>query len=82
MQEFGGRTIASELKNPSFARLAEVYGAAGVRAEDADALRSALREAVSYHGPTLIEVPVGPMPYPPFLRRAGAGLTQEPVASP
>jgi acetolactate synthase-1/2/3 large subunit len=82
IREFGGRTIASELKNPSFAKLAEVYGAAGVRAEDAHALEAALREAASYHGPTLIEVPVGPMPYPPFLRRAVAGLTQAPpVAS-
>jgi acetolactate synthase-1/2/3 large subunit len=81
MNDFGGRLIASELRNPSFARIAEVYGATGVRVEGADALETALREAVTHRGPTLIEVPVGPMPYPPFLRRAVAGLTQRPTVT-
>ncbi|MDP8922958.1 MAG: thiamine pyrophosphate-dependent enzyme, partial [Chloroflexota bacterium] len=61
-QQFGGRTIASELRNPSFARLAEVFGMQGIRAEGPDGLRAALRAAAGHAGPTLIEVPVGEMP--------------------
>jgi acetolactate synthase-1/2/3 large subunit len=61
-EQFGGRTIASELKNPSFAKLGEVFGMPGVRAETPDALRGALKEALTHNGPVMIEVPVGPMP--------------------
>ena len=61
---FNGRTLGSELHNPDFVRLAEAYGARGVRAEGADALGTALREALAIEAPTLIEVPVGPMPNP------------------
>jgi acetolactate synthase-1/2/3 large subunit len=61
-QLFGGRTIASELKNPSFAALGEVFGLQGLRAIGPDELRSALRAALAHDGPSLIEVPVGEMP--------------------
>lgn len=60
--QFGGRTIASELKNPSFAALGEVFGLQGLRAVGPDELRSALRAALAHDGPTMIEVPVGTMP--------------------
>jgi acetolactate synthase-1/2/3 large subunit len=64
MQEqlYGGRTIASELKNPSFAALGEVFGLQGLRATEPDELRLALRAALAHNGPSLIEVPVGEMP--------------------
>jgi acetolactate synthase-1/2/3 large subunit len=64
MQEqlYDNRTIASELKNPSFAALGEVFGLQGLRATDPDELRLALRAALAHQGPSLIEVPVGPMP--------------------
>jgi acetolactate synthase-1/2/3 large subunit len=61
-RSFAGRTIASELKNPSFSRLAEVFGVQGIRAEGPDGLDAALKEAVDAKAPTLIHVPVGPMP--------------------
>lgn len=61
-EQFGGRTIAAELRNPSFARLGEVFGMPGVRAETPDALCGALKEALTHDGPVMIEVPVGPMP--------------------
>jgi acetolactate synthase-1/2/3 large subunit len=77
--QFGGRTIASDLKNPSFAKVAEVFGMKGVRAEGADALGSALREALDHDGPTLIEVPVGPMPM--FLRTLRERLAQRLAAA-
>ncbi len=61
---FNGRTIGAELHNPDFVKLAEAYGARGVRVHDADALESAVVEALDIDAPTLIEVPVGPMPSP------------------
>ncbi|MCC6177548.1 MAG: thiamine pyrophosphate-binding protein [Chloroflexi bacterium] len=60
--QFGGRTIASDLRNPPFAKLAEAFGMLGLRAEEPEELRAALRTALSHDGPVLIEVPVGPMP--------------------
>jgi acetolactate synthase-1/2/3 large subunit len=64
MTKFGGRIIGAELHNPDFVRLAEAYGARGVRASGADQLEAALREALALDAPTLIEVPVGMMPSP------------------
>ena len=61
-ESFGGRTIASELKNPSFAELGKTFGMPSVRADGADALAGALREAMTEDGPVMIEVPVGVMP--------------------
>jgi acetolactate synthase-1/2/3 large subunit len=46
-------------------RFAESFGATAERARNPDELRAALRRAISRRdGPTLIEVPVGPMPSP------------------
>ncbi len=61
---FTGRTIGAELHNPDFMKLAEAYGVNGVRAETPEALETALRQCISHNGPSLIEVPVGPMPTP------------------
>ena len=61
---FNGRTIGSELHNPDFVKLAEAYGVRGIRVDGAEKLESALRDALAVEAPTLIEVPVGPMPYP------------------
>jgi acetolactate synthase-1/2/3 large subunit len=61
---FGNRQIACDLTNPDFVKFAESFGAAGRRARGPDELRVALREAFAAREPTLIEVPVGPMPSP------------------
>jgi acetolactate synthase-1/2/3 large subunit len=61
---YGNRLIASDLTNPDFVKFAESFGAAGRRARGPDELRKALREAIAAREPTLIEVPVGPMPSP------------------
>ncbi len=63
-ERFGNRVIASDLSNPDFVKYAESFGAAGRRARGPDELRVALREAIAAREPTLIEVPVGPMPSP------------------
>ena len=63
-RRFDGRVVGSQLHNPDFVKLAEAYGARGVRAEGAPALESALREAIAADLPTLIEVPIGPVESP------------------
>ena len=64
-EQFGNRLIACDLANPDFVRFAESFGAAAERARNPDELRAALRRAFARRdGPTLIEVPVGPMPSP------------------
>lgn len=62
--QFDGRTIASDLLNPDFLKLADAFGVSGRRAESPGALRSAIEESIRAEEPTLIEVPVGPMPNP------------------
>jgi acetolactate synthase-1/2/3 large subunit len=64
-ERYGNRVIASDLANPDFVCFAESFGAAAERARNPDELRPALRRAFARRdGPTLIEVPVGPMPSP------------------
>jgi acetolactate synthase-1/2/3 large subunit len=64
-EQFGNRLIACELANPDFVRFAESFGAAAERVRDPKDLRAALRRAFARRdGPTLIEVPVGPLPSP------------------
>jgi acetolactate synthase I/II/III large subunit len=61
---FGNRTIASDLVNPDFVKLAQSFGAAGLRVNSPQDLREALRKAFAEPGPTIIEVPVGQMASP------------------
>ena len=61
---FGNRVIASDLANPDFVKYAESFGAAGRRARNPVELGTALKAAIAAREPTLIEVPVGPMPSP------------------
>jgi acetolactate synthase I/II/III large subunit len=61
---YGGRVIASDLKNPDFVRFAESFGAAARRAEGPQALSEALRWAFDQPGPVIIEAPVDKMPDP------------------
>lgn len=63
-EQFGNRLIASDLANPNFVKYAESFGAAGRRAHNPVELGAALRLAFARREPTLIEVPVGPMPSP------------------
>lgn len=69
VQRYEGRLIASDLHNPDFVRLAESFGALGLRAEGPEGLRAALAEALDADLPVVIEVPVGEMddPWPLLL---------------
>lgn len=61
-ETFAGRTIASDLYNPDFMKLADSFGIAGMRARTPDELKGALREAFASNQPVLIEAPVNAMP--------------------
>ena len=62
---FGGRVIGTRIHNPDFAKLAESYGAVGVKVPNHQELGPALRDALKANGPVLIEVPI-PNLVPPF----------------
>lgn len=62
--DMGGRTIASDLVNPDYVKLAEAFGVTGRRAESPDQLAQALADSIRADEPTLIEVPVPAMPDP------------------
>ncbi len=64
VEDYGGKVIASDLKNPDFVKLAESFGVMGLRAETPEALRQALETAFADGGPALVEVPMGEMPSP------------------
>lgn len=53
---FPGRRIATDLVNPDFARLAEAFGATGIRVEREAEIESALDRALAVPGPAVIDV--------------------------
>jgi acetolactate synthase-1/2/3 large subunit len=64
-ERYGNRLIASDLANPDFVRFADSFGAAAERARTPPELAAALARAFKRRdGPTVIEVPVGPLPSP------------------
>lgn len=62
---FSGRIIGTRLHNPDFAKLAEVYGATGMKLSSHEELGDALHNALGANGPVVIEVPI-PNLRPPF----------------
>jgi acetolactate synthase-1/2/3 large subunit len=63
-ERYGNRLIASDLTNPDFVKYAESFGVAAERVRSPDELRRALKRAIARREPSLLEVPVGPMPSP------------------
>ncbi|MFQ5959469.1 MAG: thiamine pyrophosphate-dependent enzyme [Alphaproteobacteria bacterium] len=61
---YGGRVIASELRNPDFVRLGESFGVGACRATSPEALKTAIRDAFERAEPSVIEVPMGVTPDP------------------
>ena len=62
---FGGRVIGTRIHNPDYAKLAESYGALGMKVDSHKDLGLALRDALKAERPVLIEVPI-PNLVPPF----------------
>ncbi len=56
--QFAGRVIGADLRNPDFMKLAEAFGVPGSRASTPAQLQAALERAMKESGPSLIEVPV------------------------
>ena len=56
--EFSGRTMATDLVNPDYVKLADAYGIPGVRAESPPVLAEAVQAAFERRGPTIIDVPI------------------------
>ena len=64
-ERFGNRLIARDLANPDFVDFAASFGAHAERARNPKELRAALKRAFARRDlPSLIEVPVGPLPSP------------------
>lgn len=64
-ENYGGRTIASDLANPDFVALAEAFGARGMRANSPGELGRAISASFETDDrPTVIEVPCGEFPSP------------------
>jgi hypothetical protein len=71
--------IGTDLHNPDFPKMAESFGAQGLRATGPAEFRAALKRGLGHAGPTLIEIPVGELPSPwhlmhfPRVRPPGSG---------
>jgi acetolactate synthase-1/2/3 large subunit len=65
MNRYQGRAIGTELLNPDFSQLAQVYGALGIKLTDRRELGPALHDALRAGRPAVIEVPM-PNLRPPF----------------
>lgn len=55
---FDGRRICSDLHNPEFSKLAELYGIAGYKADSPESLKPVLEKALADNAPAIIEVAV------------------------
>ena len=60
MEQYDGRLLGADLTNPDFVRLAESFGARGLRARHPAELEKQLEAALAADVPTVIEVPVEP----------------------
>ncbi|HUX85362.1 MAG TPA: thiamine pyrophosphate-dependent enzyme, partial [Chloroflexota bacterium] len=78
-ESFSGHTIASDLRNPDFVKLAEAFGIRGVHAEGAENLQLAVREALRANEPSLINVPVPQFLGMPAYMRGRAHAPRVPV---
>ena len=63
-ENYDGRVIATALHNPDFAKMAETFGALGLRAETPAQVRGAIEQGLAADVPTIIEVPIGEVPSP------------------
>ena len=61
---YEGREIGSKFTNPNFVKLAQSFGALGLRADTPTTLKEAIEIGFSANKPTVIEVPVGEFPDP------------------
>ena len=63
-QSFNNRTIATDLRNPDFVKMAESFGIDAVRVASPDELGAAISRGIAKGAPLLIDCPVGQFPDP------------------
>ena len=61
---YNNRTIASDLHNPDFVKLADSFGIASERVKSPEELGAAISRGFARGGPMLIDCPVGQLPDP------------------
>jgi acetolactate synthase-1/2/3 large subunit len=66
---YKGRYVGSEFKTPDFTKLAEAFGALGLRADAPGEVAEAVRAALVSERPTVICVPIDPEEMPPAKAR-------------
>ena len=64
LDEVFGGTYETDLHNPDFVKLAESFGAVGMRANDPMELETLIPLALEKQAPVIIDVPFGDMPIP------------------
>lgn len=64
IENYQGRTIASNLRSPDFVKLADSFGVVGTRATSPAELEKRLAASFKARRPSVIEVPVGDFPSP------------------
>ena len=62
---YKGRYVASEFKTPDFVKLADSFGALGLRAEKPGEVAGAIRAAFASGRPAIVSVPIDPNEIPP-----------------
>ena len=60
MEQVGLPEYGTVLHNPDFAKVAEAVGMRGIRVERPDAVDAAVRDALAYDGPVLVDVLTNP----------------------
>ncbi len=56
--QFDGRLVGADLINPDFVKLAESFGAMGIRVDGPDKLKGAIETTFKQDGPAIIEVTI------------------------
>lgn len=74
---YGRRYCGTVLEgNPDFVKLAEAYGALGIRVTRKKGVRSALQQAIAHPGPVIVDIAVEPEENVYPMVPAGAGIKQ------
>ncbi|MFH1538261.1 MAG: thiamine pyrophosphate-dependent enzyme, partial [bacterium] len=74
--QFTGRILGTTHGNPDFARLADAFGARGVRLEEPDDVEPAVREAMETEEPTIVDVIIDPEDVAPTNMQAVLRMSQ------
>jgi acetolactate synthase-1/2/3 large subunit len=60
---YDGHYCGTEITSPDFVKVAEAYGAKGIRVEKEEDIESAIKDAIAYDGPVFIDFIVEPLEF-------------------